>query len=331
MLELPHRRFSLRALAAMNRFVRREDIDVLHSHGRSGGVFARLSSIATQRRSVHTPHLPHQFGSAKSVFYWGMDLALSLQSRHLIAVSESEERSIRRNFGRRAGLSTIPNGVAVPDDPVSPENLRMRPLRVVHVTRFVPQKNSGLVLDVLEHLRRRGEPELFHVDVLGDGPERGPIEAEARSRGLGGAMTFHGTRPSIAAHVSLGFCLLSTSRSEGLPLAVLEAMAAGLPPVVTDVPGNCDLVNDRVGRVFPPSDPGAAASILLDLAGRPREWMELSSAARAEVRRSFSVGRMAAETLAVYREVLAGVPAAARRAKPTEHAADGLGCPRMLP
>ena len=169
------------------------------------------------------------------------------------------------------------------------------------MTRYVPQKNSGMVLEILERLRDRGLLQDFHVDMVGDGPGRAALEAEARSRGLEGSLTFHGAQPSVGRYYQAAFCMLTTSRWEGLPLAVLEALALGLPVVAADTPGNNDVVSATVGRLFPVQDAAIAAAQLAELAGPGGRWRELSDAAVTLVRSRYSVQRMAADTLALYR------------------------------
>src|SRR5690606_18741252 len=92
------------------------------------------------------------------------------------------------------------------------------PLRLVHVTRFVPQKNSEAVLEILIRLRERGQLERFHVDILGDGPGRDAFLRTADAHSLTSHLTFHGAQPSILPFLLRGAFFLTTSRWEGLPL-----------------------------------------------------------------------------------------------------------------
>lgn len=211
---------------------------------------------------------------------------------------------MRKQLIRGRIITTIFNGVPLPDVRVDPLVMSKRPLRVIHVTRFVPQKNSEMVLAIAEKLRSMGILNEFHFDIVGDGPGRSALENESRARGLEHRLTFHGSHPSVRQFFLNGFCILSTSRWEGLPIAVLEALALGLPAVASDTPGNSDVVSTSVGRLFPLNDAQAAAVHLSDLRGSLETWEKLSASAVRLVRGQFSVQRMAADTLTVYRQPL---------------------------
>jgi glycosyltransferase involved in cell wall biosynthesis len=174
-------------------------------------------------------------------------------------------------------------------------------LRVVHVTRYVYQKNSGLLLDILSSLREMGRLDAFEFILLGDGPCRAEFEAGVASRGLGQWVKVLGAVPNPGAYLSSAFCFVSTSRWEGLPLALLEAMARGVPVVASDVPGNQDAVADReTGFLYDLASPGAAAQRLVELAHYPVLWKQMVRAARQRAEEEFSVEAMADATLRFY-------------------------------
>jgi glycosyltransferase involved in cell wall biosynthesis len=298
--EIPHRHFSWQALHRLIAWSRKQEIDILHSHGRAGGLYGRLASIYLRCPSIHTPNCPLSFGTWRAPFYWLGDLVLSWTTTHIIAVSGTEASSIRRQLFRNNGISTIFNGVELPDIRIDSLSFLKRPLRIVHVTRFVPQKNSEMVLDILDQLRSRGILEEFHLDIVGDGPGRRQLEVAAKNRRLDKHISFYGTQPSVGRFFLAGFCVLSTSRWEGLPIALLEALALGLPAIATDTPGNNDVVSSSVGRLFSIGDPAAAADHLAELRKSTRSWHDLSNAAVNLVREHFSVRRMAEDTLAIY-------------------------------
>ncbi len=304
LFEIPHRTFSWSVLRRLESWCDANRINVVHSHGRAAGAYARLLKKSAGRVCVHTPHGSLQFKSPKHLALWFAEVLLARRTDLTIAVSRSEREQLGRRLFLRTRLTEVPNGVQIPVAEGTIAGRREHPLRIVHVTRFVPQKNTGLVLTILKGLRDRGALDLFHVDILGDGPERREVEAAARDSGLSAHLTFHGAQDSVAPFLSRAFCFLTTSRWEGMPLAVLEALAAGLPVIASDTPGNNDVVTRDVGRLYALDKPSAAAKAIVELAQYPETWARLSAAARRSVRITFSVERMAGETLAHYQRLV---------------------------
>jgi glycosyltransferase involved in cell wall biosynthesis len=255
-----------------------------------------------------------QMNSTKDFGYWIAEVLLARRTDHTIAVSSSEEMQLRARLLLGSRLSAIPNGVRIPNTTVPPSILEAAPLRIIHVTRYVYQKNSGLVLDILEQLGNQRTLERFHVEMLGDGPERTALEDDAKRRGLDRYISFRGAQASIAPFLLEGFCLLTTSRWEGMPLAVLEALAHGLPVLASDTPGNNDVVGLEVGFLFPLNDPKFAANSLAALASDPAIWRRTSRGAAAAAKRRYSVERMGHDTLAVYHKLLGDLESKLQRA-----------------
>jgi glycosyltransferase involved in cell wall biosynthesis len=235
-----------------------------------------------------------------------VDYCLSLLTSRVIAVSAGEAGQLRLRCADRARrVVVIANGVSIPQERVDPSVIDQRPLRVVHVTRFVFQKNPDLLVAVVEELRKLGALGDFRFVILGDGPDRPAIEARMATLGLSPYVEFCGAVSDMGAQYRRAFCLLSTSRWEGLPLALIEAMSAGVPVVATDVVGNRDAVDPgKTGFLFDPTRPDEAAGHLLALSRSASQWQAQSDAARARVETDFSETRMADATLGLYREIL---------------------------
>lgn len=174
------------------------------------------------------------------------------------------------------------------------------PFHFGFIGRFDPVKR---VPDLLEaaHGLATGH---VHVDLFGDGPERANIEREIERLGLGEVVTLHGTVPRPHEALSQIDVLVLPSEAEGFGLVLIEAMAAGVPVVATDVPGIRDVVRDtETGVLVPPRTPaairGAATMLCLNHEGRRR----LVVRARADVERRFAWGSV----LPMY-ESLLGLP-----------------------
>jgi len=305
MIEIPHRALRPGALAKLVRFVRRERIELVHSHGFGAGLYGRSIALAAGVPACHTPHGVTPAGGLGGWLKAAADFALSVMTTRIIAVSAGEAIQLRPRCLGRSRVVVIPNGVPIPAERVDPAVIEQRPLRVVHVTRFVFQKNPELFVAIIEELKKAGALDDFRFVLLGDGPDRAPIEARIAQLGLSPHVEFCGAVADVIAHFRRAFCLLSTSRWEGLPLALLEAMSVGLPVVATDVVGNRDAVEPgKTGFLFDVTRPAEGARQLIEIARARDVWNAQSSAARARAEADFSDTRMADRTLEMYGEAL---------------------------
>ncbi|MHB0979995.1 MAG: glycosyltransferase [Thermoleophilia bacterium] len=218
-----------------------------------------------------------------------------------------------------AGAPTLSGDAAARRDPaVTAAVWRGRPPeagapRVGTVARLVPVKDLDLFLDVVA-LLRSSLPGV-RAAVVGDGPERERLTARARSLGLEAVVTFPGdVRPGPRVVREFDLFLL-TSESEGIPMTVLEAMAAALPVVATDVGGVGEAVVDGVTGALVARGGGRAASAAglaehaLVVLRDPALLGRLGRAGAARVREAFSVDAAAAATVAAYRACRAAVGA----------------------
>jgi glycosyltransferase involved in cell wall biosynthesis len=150
----------------------------------------------------------------------------------------------------------------------------------------------------------RSDPRLRFF-IAGDGELREAVEREIASRGLGDRFRLLGWRqdvPDVLASMDL---FVLTSKFEGLPRAVLQAMAAGVPVVATSVGGTPEVVRDGVtGRLVPPGDPAAAANAIVGLAADPALRARCVAEAQARLDEAFDIRRMVADLDRLYLRLL---------------------------
>jgi glycosyltransferase involved in cell wall biosynthesis len=142
--------------------------------------------------------------------------------------------------------------------------------------------------------------------VVGDGERRTALEAAARNLGLGERVHFLGWRGDLdRVYAGLDVVVL-TSRNEGSPVALIEAMAAGRAVVSTDVGGVPDVVADRAtGRLVPDNDAAAVATAVIELINDTDERARLGASARAHVAARYDAARLVADIDALYGRLLA--------------------------
>lgn len=175
-------------------------------------------------------------------------------------------------------LKLLPNPIDLPAPP--PADQRQR--HFVTASRLVPQKAVDVMIKAFAVMAAQAPQ--WELHVLGDGPERPELEALALATGVGGRVRFHGF-VDPARHMASASAYLLASRYEGLPNAMLEAMAFGLPVIASDAsPGPLDFVVDgESGLVFRVDDVDGLAAAMLRIARNSAEACAMGEAARRKV------------------------------------------------
>lgn len=188
-------------------------------------------------------------------------------------------------------LLLLPNVVDVGRFVPRPERVGTA-VRLLAVGRLGPEKRLDRLLRALAAVRRRAVVPV-RATIVGDGPLRRDLEAEAARLGLvGDRVTFVGAVADVAPHYRAADLLVLTSDWEGTPNVVLEAMASGLPVVATDVGGVADVVPADAGRLVPRDDEPALADAILDLVGDPAARRACGRRARVFVERHHATARL---------------------------------------
>jgi len=302
-LPLPQRRWSTVAFARLVRWLRARRIGLIHSHGRGAGLYGRLAALLTGIPCVHSFHGIHPpQGGLSRVAYLALERSLARMNRASVAVSPSEGR-LAADLGLQGRrLLVIPNGVAVDDHPA--RGPLHSPFSVVHVSRFDAAKNSEALLPIAREMREQGLLERCRFLVVGEGEGRAPLEAALASEGLLRSFRFTGPLDEVRSLLHGAGCYLSTSRGEGLPLAVLEAQAEGLPVVASRVTGNVDaIVDGETGFLFPLDDARAAARGIRRLMDDAALRERMGLAAQRHVGERHDVRRMALAMAELYADV----------------------------
>lgn len=279
-------------------------VDLLHVHAGIGWEGFALSDAG--RRAglpvVRTEHLPYLLTDPDQIAAWQAEMA---RIDHFIAVSASAGRGFR---AEGAGLlSVVRNGI-FPAGPVPPAAREGAGPVLLTVARFAPQKDHPTLIHALARLAR---PDVTLL-LVGEGEEKAAVQALVAELGLKGAVRFLGQRSDVPALMAMADLLVLPSRFEGLPLVLLEAMAAGLPVVATRAPGNDEALGPAHSFYARPGDADdLARAIAAALSGDGRAALA-AQAAQARFQHEFRAERMGEETKAVYARVLSA-PSRRRR------------------
>jgi glycosyltransferase involved in cell wall biosynthesis len=273
-------------------------IDVVHSW-----LYLANAALAGARLTARVPPMITSARNCKvqSSVNWLANVLAFRCSRAIVANSQDVATYIVRHYGApRARIRVIPNAIDVERFHPAAERNGVGP--IVTAGRLVTQKNHALFLRAAAQLARE-MPEVRFV-IVGDGPLRPMLEREALAAGIADRVRFAGERGDVEAILRTASLFWLTSRWEGMPNVVLEAMASGVPVVATDVGGTREIIRSGRDGFIVPADGSAFVShsrtLLSDVSLRQR--MAAAARERAE---EFSVRRMV-EALAQVYDVTAG-------------------------
>jgi glycosyltransferase involved in cell wall biosynthesis len=293
------------SLLALRRLVRRLRPEVVHGHSSIGGAMARLATAGTPVPVVYTPH-----AASRASWAIAAERLLSVRTDRVIAVSESErDYLLAHRMAAKDQVAVIPNGIDLTPPPPLSEPLRSRlgiaadaPLFGC-AGRLVWQKAPDVFVSACTIVSDQLPG--AHFVLIGSGPLKAQIDAMIARAGIADRFHLIEILPNAAAAFRELDAYVLPSRFEGGPYTPLEAMRAGTPVVVTNAPGNRDVVKHWVsGLVVPQDEPHALASAMLTLVKIPELGDKLVDGARRSLGR-FEVREMAAATAAVYEELCA--------------------------
>lgn len=292
-----------RALWRLRALFRTHAFDVIHTHSSKTGILGRLAGrLAGVPLVVHTVH-GYAFPAARQrrerLFYLALEWYGARWCDAMIVLKEEDRNLAQQRLGVPADrLILLPNGVDT-------ERFRPRPATERHrlretllnlsadtvaigmVGRLWRQKNPACFVEAAARVVRdtRAQVRFF---LIGDGELRASLEQHIAALCLGEQIRILGWREDMPELLPALDIFALPSRWEGLSLAILEALACGLPVVVSDIPGNRDLVEvDRDGLVFPDDDAAALAAALTRLVSDAESRRAFGRAGRVKVLRDY--------------------------------------------
>ena len=316
----------LRAFWRIYRAFRTWRPDIVHTHMAKAGSLGRLAALAYNRtrgagrraRLIHTYHghvFEGYFGSPSTRSFLLVERWLGKRTDALIAISPQVRTDLLETYGvaREEQLRLIPLGfnldrlLAV--SPADRERARHSfqipdaALVVTTVGRLTAIKQHTLFLEMAARLAKQSDRFMFLI--AGDGELRTALETRAKELGLGLRVRFLGWRGDLENVYGATDVFVLTSRNEGTPVALIEAMAAGVASVSTDVGGVRDVVaGPHLGSLVPFGDAAALAGAVAALADAPARRAEVGLAGRASVRERFHASRLVEDIRALYCQLL---------------------------
>jgi glycosyltransferase involved in cell wall biosynthesis len=302
---------SLRWIARLRRIVREHEIDIVHTHMPLPAAVARLALPGRRPAFVHTEHnmwgryrLPTRAANA----------ATYRRNAQVIAVSDGVAGSIRSSVPVEVVVHGADASLVVSGDDAraaARSRLGLAPeARVIgSVGNFTAKKDQATLVQAVGSLPHAAGSGVAAVLVLvGMGPLEHDLRAQAAALGIAERVVFAGSRDDVFALLPAFDVFALSSRFEGLPIALLEAMATGVAPVATRVGGIPEVITDgQDGLLVAPGDPGALSAALAKLLDDDalRAEVGLRAGARA---REFDLVHAVRRTEDVYRRALEHQP-----------------------
>ena len=328
----------LRAAWALARLLRDWRPDIVHTHSSKGGFVGRLAArLARVPHVVHSVHGWSFNGDMSSLLrstIVGLERLSARFTDVLVVVSSTDQpRGLSRKIGRVHQYVLIRSGIDL-------ARFQVRPDDVAATRRSLGATEDGLLVGTVGRLADAKDP-LLMVDAfakvlveapeatfvwVGDGPLRDATAQRAASLGIGDRFRLVGLRRDIPEIVA-GFDVFAlSSRWEGLPRTITEAMASGTPVVATRVGGTVDAIDDgRTGFLVRPGDADGLARSIVALLRDPAERSRMGAAGRHRAA-SFSRETMSRDLADLYRALVDGRPVPrGRRSLKVVHVITGLG------
>lgn len=293
----------LRAAITMRREIRDFGPDLISLHSSKAGAIGRLAAIGLNFPLIYTPHCwSFVDGFPHAGFYRLVEKILAPFATRIVTVSEDERQlGLSKGVGKAERTRTIHNGVkdcfaGVDRDPGNTETT----VSIVMVGRFEKQKDQGLLVEALNSLGDLS----WKLTFLGDGPRKEECIQLVESLGMQDRIKFSGYSSSVDAALTQHDIFALITNWEGFPRSILEAMAASLPVVATDVGGNRESVLEGVtGLLVKRGDRDDLAEALRALITDKELRRQMGATGRDHYLRNFTFDTMFLNYLDYYRNL----------------------------
>lgn len=293
------------------RLLRTGGFDVIHAHGSKAGFLTRLAAVGTGLPVLYSPHCFafHDYAAPAAIFTTSLleKLAAGWTTKFVL-VSEGERQLARRHgIGREEQFVVVHTGID-PSPYRRPANVAQKEALALpasapvigSIGRLGEQKSPADFVRMAAGIHQV-RPDAQFV-WIGDGPLESEIRALSVELGIESCLHLLGRRSDVPSLMQIFDCLVLTSRWEGLPLVILEALSAGIPVVATDIPGTREIiVSGRNGLLVPVGDTDGLTRSVLDLLADPSMQAEFRADGWRRITEEFTVMHMLSALQNLYR------------------------------
>lgn len=303
-IEIPHRRFDVRKFFELRKFIQNNQIQIIHSHGRGAGIYSRLLSYVTNAKVVHTFHGIHRVKSLIGFFKDMFDRIFAHRVNHYICVSEDEKKKAEQSLYLTPDnhCSVVLNGV----DAEFFRKISFPLTETYHIgclCRFNFQKGIDLAIDCFQKFQQQLRNQNIKIHIQGDGEDFKEMQEKIQQAQLEDFVFLPGSTNEPETFFKKIHCYISFARWEGLPLSVIEAMAARRPCLISNVPGHQTFIENHIAIGFNLDRPDTFMDGLLQLISQPGISKKLCESADHYIEENLTLEIMTQKTFQVYQQV----------------------------
>lgn len=311
----PLKRGNWEAYKQLKKLLDEENYDIIHCHTPMGAVVARLAASSARNRGTKVIYTAHGFHFYKGspalnwLVYYPIEKTLSRRTDLLLTMNQ-EDYAVAQKF--HAGKVMNVNGVGMDMSRFTEASaeekaavreelgLREKDVFAISVAQLIPRKNHTVLIQAVAKLK---DPH-FHLFILGDGVQEQELRSQIQALGLEKQVHLLGFRNDVYRLCRAADMFLFASLQEGLPVAVMEAMACGLPIIASKIRGNVDLIDpEKGGWLVPPTDVDGFAAAIRDAMSRRELWPQMKAHNLSKVRH-YSIDAVVEQMASIYRDMM---------------------------
>lgn len=282
-------------------WAKQQKVHIVHGHGFKSDAIGLLAARLAGCRAMTTPHGWSLEKDWRLEFYEKLDRFLFRFMDAVCPLSPELGKDLR-DWVRPSALQLINNGVDIEEVQAAQPARQPRPDSYVigYIGRLIALKDLTTLLAGVRILR--DEQAEIRLLVIGDGPQKNDLQTMTAQLRIMDRVEFLGFSPDPLALLKLFDVFVLPSLSEGIPRCVMEAMAAGVPVVVSDIPGNRTLVSHgETGLLFQPGDAYDLADKISALMNNPAQAASMADHGKRKVEEGYSSQKLAREYISLYR------------------------------
>lgn len=287
------------------RWLREHQVRVVHGHGFKSDFFGLLAGRMAGCRVITTPHGWSVEKDRKLQLYEQLDRKL-FRFMDMVCPLSPELANGLQNDTLPSQVRLISNGVDI-DEVQTAQKADVddsAAFVIGYIGRLVPLKNVETLLAAMQLVQSKGQQ--VRLSIVGEGPERSALEQRAKDLGISNQVDFLGFRDDAVTFLKTFNLFVLPSLSEGIPRCVMEAMAAGIPVVASDIPGNRNLVkHGETGMLFSPMAHLELAQLITECLNKPDAYRRMASCGCELVTEQFSNRAMATAYTQLYQQLVA--------------------------